>query len=170
MKWKRIDSTDYFINEFGDAIVNSKTKRLIKCHLNSKGYPSFRMPAIKYCRPVHKIIADLWHGKSKLQVNHKDGDKLNNAFFNFDFMTCKENINHAIKLGLRKKDINLKSGAILTDIQVAIIKSKLFKGYSNEDLAKTFGVHHSTISKIRTGKNWSHVIADESAENLIFAR
>ena len=49
---------------------------------------------------VHRLIAEAFYGKSKLDVNHKDGDKTNNKIENLEFVTKSENIKHALKKGL----------------------------------------------------------------------
>lgn len=46
--------------------------------------------------------------------------------------------------------------AKLTEKDVLKIR-KLVKSMSNKQVAKMFGVHHSTISLIKLGKNWKHL-------------
>lgn len=67
-------------------------------HLSKKGI-------VETCF-LHQIVATLFCGGycKGLQVNHKDGNKKNNHFENLEWVTPKENTNHAIYvLGVRKK-------------------------------------------------------------------
>ncbi len=50
----------------------------------------------------HRIVALTWidNPNSLPEVNHKDGNKLNNAVDNLEWSTHQENIIHAHKLGL----------------------------------------------------------------------
>ena len=54
---------------------------------------------------VHRIIAQLFipNKNNYSQVNHKDGNKLNNKRSNLEWVTPSQNIKHAFKLGLIKQ-------------------------------------------------------------------
>lgn len=54
---------------------------------------------------VHRLVAEAFienTDPTKTEVNHKDGNKLNNYYKNLEWVTRKENNEHAIKTGLRK--------------------------------------------------------------------
>jgi hypothetical protein len=57
----------------------------------------------KMIRPlIHRVVAAAFIGEipGNHQVNHKDGDKKNNAHSNLEYVTRSENMDHAYKNGL----------------------------------------------------------------------
>lgn len=148
----------YKISDHGRII--GRRGREIRVSKNQKGYFIFVMP-IKdlgktFNTSVHRLVAEHFVGGDfSLQVNHKDGNKLNNHFSNLEFVSCRDNIRHAISIGLRKNNANLTDNRIFDAIQIKTIKKCIDEGIGNQDLASYFKCHHSTISKIRTGINYS---------------
>lgn len=53
-------------------------------------------------KTIHRLVLETFTSAKDLQVNHIDGNKLNNNLSNLEWVTSKENINHSIITGLRK--------------------------------------------------------------------
>jgi len=53
---------------------------------------------------VHRLVATAFipNRKSKSQVNHKDGNGLNNNVYNLEWVTAQEQMQHAVNTGLKK--------------------------------------------------------------------
>ena len=97
-------------------------------------------------------------GAEKLQVNHKDGNKLNCALYNLEWITIIGNNEHAQESGL------LRSGdqcdwAILTEKDVREICQHLVdKDYGTlANLAAHYNVSTTTIGDIARRISWKHI-------------
>jgi hypothetical protein len=83
-----------------------KAKQL-KTRINNRGYVEVRLSnnGETFTKLVHILSATAFVANpfNKPEVNHLDGNKLNNNYTNFAFVTHAENVQHAYDTGLIKK-------------------------------------------------------------------
>ncbi len=95
------------------------------------------------------------------EINHIDGNKLNNLISNLEWVTHPRNIEHAFEIGLKTHDGEKNPTSKLTEAQVLEIRrsySSIPNVWSNADeLAEKFGVCKGTIQSIAYGVNWQHI-------------
>lgn len=110
------------------------------------------------CR-VHRAVLETFIGPPEgREINHKDGNKLNNNLSNLEYCTRQENVSHAI----RNKLIDFKGGnhpmARLNETQALEIKKLLKKSnLSQWAIAKKYGISQTQVWKIKKGIRWSHL-------------
>ena len=101
-------STSYYITEDGRC-YNSNTNKWLKGQINYKsGYHSYNLTlpdgTKKRCH-THRLVAQAYipnNDKNKNQINHIDGNKLNNTAENLEWVTQSENQRHALDNSLRR--------------------------------------------------------------------
>ena len=105
---------------------------------------------------VHRLVAEAFHGPCPdgCEVNHKDGDKLNNRPENLEYVTRSQNAKHAFATGLRDCSGENAGRAILTEVQVLAIREAYADGASQRELAAEYGVSRGTIQPAVTGRSW----------------
>lgn len=104
--WKTIDNSKYEVSNKGN-VRNKITNYVLKPSIDKYGYYKLMYrdnDGIKKYKTVHRLVAENWIPKlsENLQVNHKDGIKINNYFSNLEWVTNKENIKHSYDLFLNK--------------------------------------------------------------------
>lgn len=161
-KWIKKFKNVYEISNIGQVrSFNKNTNgKIMKQNRNTKGYlfVELRKNKKRFIKKVHRLVMETFIGKSKLQVNHKDGNKHNNNLKNLEYVTCKQNIIHAWKIGLYKRKVGEDAYAHkLTNKKVKQIKKLLKDKISYSKIAKIFRVDPRTISFINEGKTWSHI-------------
>lgn len=121
------------------------------------GYLKIRLISVdgkRHRYSIHRLVLENYSPRddmATLQVNHKDGDKRNNSLENLEWMSCVENIHHAMKNGLRAK---VNGSAKLTWEQVSEIREKSSRGVSNVESAEEYGLHPDTIGRIKNNQTW----------------
>lgn len=109
---------------------------------------------------VHRIVA-LLHIPNPMglpQVNHKDGDKLNNAVPNLEWCDSSGNNKHAYSIGLRSAVGEGNGYSKLTEIDVLNIRNlRETVKTKYRELGEMFGVHEKTIGEVCRREIWRHI-------------
>lgn len=152
-EYKKLTIDDYIITAKGQ-VINRQTGKIVKPQINGTGY--YRVSIGKKLMFVHRLVAMLYipNPNNLPQVNHKDGNKLNNSVENLEWVTNKQNSIHALKNGLMKIEENHPL-AKLNRTQVSFILSH--DEMSRKELANLFNVSARTITDIRQRKTWKTV-------------
>ncbi|MDQ5960410.1 MAG: hypothetical protein QG592_1493 [Pseudomonadota bacterium] len=165
-EWKDIPTYPNYLASNDGRIMRRTTGRILKLSLSNSGY-HFVSPSNNGCaKPasVHRLVAYAFFGlpQAWLDVNHKNGDKLDNHVQNLEYVTRSENIAHAHKIGTRKHtslraDRGVKNTK-LTESKVRDIKQRVSCGERQRVLADEYGVSQAVISAIVRGKWWKWVV------------
>ena len=99
--WKQVPNTikTYWVSNLG-RFKNSSGIILVNSKLTPGGYNVVGIDKVTY--RLHRIVALTFieNPENKEQVNHIDGDKINNAVNNLEWVTNQENQIHKFKTGL----------------------------------------------------------------------
>ena len=107
---------------------------------------------------VHRLVAETFipNIDNKPHVNHIDGDKTNNSVGNLEWVTPKENIEHAVKMGLIKAGADSHMSRFTQD-EVNYMRKAYRDGIRQSELAKEFNTNDSTIFQILKRKTYKNI-------------
>lgn len=108
---------------------------------------------------IHRLVARAFLGPCPpgKQVNHRDGNKSNNAVENLEYVTASQNRQHAFRIGLQSLKGECHTHAKLSDARVHEIRSLIASGMTHRAIAQQVGISRSNVSMIGAGKAWAHV-------------
>lgn len=153
-----------------DRVTRNKLGRLFsvrgvmkKTHINNSGYEcaDLSLDDVKKKVTVHRLVA-LHFCENRLgqgaEVNHIDGNRLNNRADNLEWVTRKENVRDTVERGTHNVDkaheaaweVNKRPVVMLTLDGV-----ELRRFPSMKDAAEATGTHASKISLVCSGKRRS---------------
>ena len=145
-----------------DGIMRKYKGKVLKPYLNNKGYELIQLYSDngRDTKAVHRLVLETFKphvNMIDLQVNHIDGDKLNNHLTNLEWVTGRDNILHAYDTGLITNIGEGSPNAKLSNADVLEILQRLDTGESQKDIRLDYGVSKSSISMINSGLRWRSV-------------
>lgn len=151
-EWKTIaEASNYEISNLGN-VRNVNTKKILKGRISKSGYyqVSVKIDATQnFCnRYIHRLVALYWidNPENKREVNHKDGNKLNNMLENLEWVTSSENQKHRHLIGITKTS-NRKVGKFTK-------QGELIKEYNSIiQAAQEEGHPRVSIDNVLQGRN-----------------
>ena len=162
-----LDSRYYFSNLGRVKTIkykNGNTERLIKPALTDGYYKSVFLTKKGESKSfrIHRLVCMCFHKNSDfeiLEVNHIDGNKINNNSSNLEWCTRAKNIKHCIDNKLQKPFKGEEIGnSILKEFQVLEIRKK-FKPrvYTRKMLSLEYKVSEATIKEVVNRYTWKHI-------------
>lgn len=110
---------------------------------------------------IHRLVAIhfILNPENKSEVNHIDGNKINNKASNLEWVTSSENSLHALEIGLAIPPRGESSGSSkLTNNEALSIYFLSRTGkFTLNEIGSLFDISFQTVSAIKTGERWRHV-------------
>lgn len=170
--WKPIAGYDnrYEVSSFGR--VKRNDGKILFTAPNSCGYPSVKLRhnGGRKTLTVHRLVAEqfLPNPEALPQINHIDGNKLNNRVDNLEWCTASQNIFHAYRHGLKEKT-KVKAAESLRSVQRRGVVAHIEKSSkpvevtcistgvtmrfdSANEAARVLGVHQGNLSAVCNGR------------------
>lgn len=145
---------DYAITETGRVYSYlSNTYPVPKVHRDRYLFIRMKNKSGKYInRYIHRLVALMFieNKEGKHQVNHIDGIKSHNWKSNLEWMTNRENVQHAM-------DSGLWNHWKLTEERCHQVCSLLEQGESTKKISDDLDIPYFTIHAVKMKRNWTHI-------------
>lgn len=142
-EWRKIkDFPNYSVSNTGKVRNDKRNKVKVPVKTNT-GYAKTDLykDGKRTCRRTHRLVGEAFipNPENKPEINHKDGNKLNNNADNLEWVTRSENEKHAFDTGLARITENHHHGRP--------------KGFKNPNA----GLPRTKVRIVETGKVYSSV-------------
>jgi hypothetical protein len=139
--WKNISGFEglYKVSTLGD-IYSIRNGITLKCPTSEGGYPLVCLCVENKPKTllVHRIVAETFipNPLNLPQVNHINGVKTDNRVKNLEWVTCLENVKHAMETGLSRWGKNKGKKTRFTDEEVAFYLRLYENGATLDEVAR----------------------------------
>ena len=159
--WKDViikgKKTNYQVSNLGE--VRDKNNILKKYQIYDNWYYQVYLPILG-SQLVHRLVAIAFipNPENKPQVNHINGKKGFNWVGNLEWVTAKENAEHAWRTHLVDNSGEKQGSSIYTNDQISKVCELLEdRKLSYKEISRITGVDYKTISEVRTKRSWRSI-------------
>lgn len=163
-RWKRIRDWPYIVSDRGrvarfTAAQGTRKGQIIKPKITFGGYARvcLRKAGERCYVRVHRLVAQAFIDWPRgRQINHKNGNKLDNRVENLEWVTGAENMQHASEHGMRPRGERHKLSK-LDDQKVREIRRRASEGETPIYIAERYEIDPSVVRRVIARKAWKHV-------------
>jgi len=160
--YKIKDYPHHYISKCGKVLstnfANHKCTKILKRNISNSGY--YVVHLHNKTRLIHRLLGlqFIKNPENKSQINHKDGNKLNNNLENFEWCTRSENQKHRFeilnhKCGYWMKNrFGIKTNRHTAVKQYTLDKKLIRKWDCIRDIERNLNIANQNISKVCKGK------------------
>lgn len=149
---------NYYVTPEG--VVYNKYNKKLSPSDNGRGYLILGITANgkRFTKAVHRLVAEAYieNPNGLEEVNHKDGNRLNNNMENLEWVTHSENIKHSYFLENRSAKGSKNANSKTTEEIVHQICQHIQDGLSSSQI-RDLGYSYILTRSIKTKANWSHI-------------
>jgi transcriptional regulator with XRE-family HTH domain len=164
------EKTNYAVSNLG-SLTNLKTGKVKECPYGRYNYVArrikvgnkgvkfllHRLVAFYFCK-IPKRLREQGLTYKDLVVNHKNGIRSCNAAFNLEWVTQRENMEHAFNTGLCTDIYGEKSHlSKITNEQAEQICKLIMERKTNKTISEMMNVSEKIIQRIRSKEDWNEI-------------
>lgn len=155
----RVRSKDRFISCKDGRFINLKSRIMAQEHHKTDCMRvSICVDGQKYSKSIHRLVATAFipNPENKPEVNHIDGNRLNNNVDNLEWATRIENMKHAVDTGLINNQFGEKASHSKYVTEVYTLDGVLIaETYGHVEL-RDLGFDYRNVYACFTGKQKTH--------------
>ena len=163
----------YFVSTYGRVYTLLRNKFLKEVETNNGYFRVFltNQDGAKRYHLLHRIVYLTFFpiaNPELYQVNHKDGIKSHNWYWNLEWVTCSENRMHAIRLGLVGTGENHSTHIISEHTADEIGRLLANTNLTSKEIANLVkgGATESIVYNIMNGSCWFHIYEKYNLKNI----
>lgn len=150
--YKKHPTLNYWVSEDG-FLIKQKGCGEKKSFVSRHGYAFIGYQGSSYY--VHRLVYETFYGliPEGFQINHINGNKLDNRLRNLEVVTPSQNLRHAHKTGLKHGIPGERNGMSKLDNESYFeLIHDIVSGKTNNQIAEKYGLHSRYISLVRGRK------------------
>lgn len=148
--------------KYSDGRTYRYGDKLLRLNINKRnGYCCVHLykNQIRKAEKIHRLVAEAFieNPLNLTDVNHIDGNKLNNRIDNLEWSSRSDNMKHGFKTGLINNTGILHGNNKYSEDQIRQVKQLIGQELASIQIEKLTNVKASTVNAIRKGLQWIHI-------------